>query len=100
MAEFLAERYEPGVVEAAVAEMAASLRRVSEQLAASRVGVKVISVRYMPSDEAVFIQLEADSVAAVEEVARRSGVVFDRISETVPVNAGAGTLGAEGRSER
>lgn len=85
MPEFLAEQYEPGITEAVVRSRAAALQTACDELTISGVEVRLIGTHYAPSDEVVFIEIGAGSVQAVEETARRAGLTFDRVTETVSV---------------
>lgn len=83
MREFLAEQYDPGAVEADVRQRAAALQRACRDLGASDVDVRVVFARYVPADEVVFVNFEAESREAVEEAGRQAGIAFDRVSETL-----------------
>lgn len=103
MPEFLAEQYEPGVTEAGGRTRIASLRQACDAIVssrASRVQARVISATFVPADEALLIEFEADSLAAVEEVADRAGLKFDRVSETVPLGAPSATAFTAGNEYR
>jgi hypothetical protein len=81
--EFLAEQYEPGAVEADVRQRAAALQRVCLELGASDIDIRVVFARYVPADEVVFVDFEAESREAIYEAARQVGIAFDRVSETL-----------------
>jgi hypothetical protein len=76
-AEFVAECLWPGVTEADLAEVDARARAAADE------GVSYLGSLLMPTDEVVFCFFKGPSAEAVETVAGRARIPFERILESV-----------------
>jgi hypothetical protein len=76
-AEYVAECLWPGVTEVDLAELDARAR------AAASKEVSYLGSLLMPADEVVFCFFQGPSAQAVETVAGRAGIPFERILESV-----------------
>jgi hypothetical protein len=76
-AEYVAECLWPGVTEVDLAELDARAR------AATSGDVRYLGSLLMPADEVVFCFFQGPSAQAVETVAGRAGIPFERILESV-----------------
>jgi Protein of unknown function (DUF4242) len=85
MAQFLVERYLPGMSEEA-------LRRALERLASATrgTGVRYIGSTIVVEDESCFCHFDASSADAVAEVNERAGMPLDRIVPALRVAPAAG----------
>jgi hypothetical protein len=52
------------------------------------VSVRFLRSVYVPEDETCFFLLEGESALAVAETARRAGLAFTRVEDTIAVPAG------------
>jgi Protein of unknown function (DUF4242) len=75
--EFVAECFWPGVTESDLARLDVAAR------ANSSGEVRYVSSMLMPEDEVVFCFFDGPSAAAVETVAQRVGIPFERIVASV-----------------
>lgn len=75
--EYVAEVFWPGVTERDLAELDARAR------AHAREEVRYVSSMLMPSDEVVFCFFVGPSAEAVQAVAERAEIPFERIVESV-----------------
>jgi hypothetical protein len=86
--EYLAECLWPGVTEADLAAVDARARASAE---AGSDDVSYLSSRLLPSDEVVFCFFEGPSAEAVQAVAERAQIPFERILESVHIQAACTT---------
>lgn len=63
-------------------------RRAADALAGEGADVRFLRSIYVPEDDTCFFLLEAESAAMVDEVGRRSGVSFQRVTQ--PMDAPRG----------
>jgi hypothetical protein len=85
---FLMERYWPGVEREDVATAEERLCRAAGELTHDGITVRIVSSTWLPADEVVLTQFEADDEDDVLEVSRRGGYPFDRV-QRVEVFTGA-----------
>lgn len=83
--EYLAECLWPGVTEIELAVLDARAREVAEAAAGSSEGVRYLGSMLMPKDEVVFFVFSGSSADAVEALAARAAIPFERIVESVRV---------------
>ena len=83
MAQFLVELYVSHTDPAALERNAESARRAACALTREGTPVRYLRSILVPADETCFVLLQAHSVAAAGEVARRAGLRFDRLAEAV-----------------
>jgi hypothetical protein len=76
-AEFVAECLWPGVTEADLAELDARVRATETE------GVRYLGSLLVPVDEVVFCFFQGPSAQAIESVAGRARIPFERILESV-----------------
>ena len=79
--EYLAECLWPGVTEADLADLDARARASAE----AGTDVRYLGSRLVPSDEVVFCFFEGPTADAVQAVAERAGIPFERILESIHV---------------
>ncbi len=83
MAEFLIELYVPRAEAASVERCAERARRAARELTREGTHVRYLRAIFVPEDETCFYLYEAATSAAVGEAARRAGLQFERVTETV-----------------
>lgn len=83
MPTFLVEAYQPRGRNKSLAEIERRARAAAAELSISGTAVRYLRSIYVPADETCFHFIEAASLEAVEEVGRRAGLAFDRITEAV-----------------
>lgn len=88
MPEFLLEFYLPRTNTAGVGLSAENARRAAEQLIQEGTQVRFLRAIYVPEDEICLFLYEAASPEAVGEAARRAGLSFERIAETMAEDSG------------
>jgi hypothetical protein len=85
VATFLVETYLSRERAAEVEEKAARLGRVIDEIVAARAGARPhlrhVRSYFVPDDETCFHVIEAPSGAVVAEIARRAGLIVDRVVE-------------------
>ncbi len=81
------ECYAPGLGAVAVADEGARIRAAVEVASATDNTVEYLGALLVAGDEAVFHAFDAADAAAVEAVARRAGLRYARIVESVAVSA-------------
>ena len=98
MRSYLAEVYASGAAGEGAGALAA--RAIEACAAARREGVVVdhLASLLIPADEICLQVFRASSSAAVEEVGRRAGLAFVRVTEAVAAPPGALEPRAEGRA--
>jgi Protein of unknown function (DUF4242) len=79
---YLVECYVPGRDERLEGTVTAA-RRAAEQLSAAGTSVRYVRSTLLPGDETCFHVFEAESSAAVDELARHAGLVGARIAEVI-----------------
>ena len=84
---YLVECYLPGIAEADVAAAGNRFRFAVEDLRSAGHDVTYLGALFLATDEAVFHQLRAADAAVVIEAARRAGVAFERVVESIGVGA-------------
>ena len=67
-------------------------RTVAAQLAREGTAVRYLRSIYVPADETCFRIVECASLEVIEELGRRAGLTFDRITEAVEPVATDGAL--------
>ena len=83
--EYLAECFWPGVTENDLTDLDGRARASAEATA----GVRYLGSMFVPGDEVVFCFFDAPSTEAVQAVAERGAIPFERIVESVHVPATA-----------
>lgn len=83
MPTFLVEAYEPRGRNGSLAEIEGRARAAAAELSRSGMAVRYLRSIYVPADETCFHVFEGSSIGQVEEVGRRAGLAFDRITEAV-----------------
>ncbi len=83
MPTFLIEAYEPNRHGESLADIERRSRTVAAELSREGTAVRYLRSIYVPADETCFHILEGASLEAIEELARRAGLAFDRITEAV-----------------
>jgi hypothetical protein len=83
MPEYLVELYVSRTDAAPLRERIETARRAAEELSGE--GTPVLQLRsiFVPADETCLLLYEASSVDAVQEVARRAALSFERLSAVV-----------------
>lgn len=94
---FLVECYLPGVAAADVAAAGERARQAAEELRASGGEIAYLGALFMAADEAVFHQFRASNAAVVVDASRLAGLAFERVVESVDVEAGGGIVGGAAR---
>ena len=84
---WLVECYAPGIRSAAVAGEGDRIRAAAEIAMARGAIVEYLGALLVAGDEAVFHAFDADDETVVAEVARRAGLGYARIVESVAVSA-------------
>jgi Protein of unknown function (DUF4242) len=85
---FLIETYEPNRHGESLADIERRSRTVAAELSREGTAVRYLRLIYVPADETCFYIVEGASLEVIEELARRAGLIFDRITEAVePVTA-------------
>ena len=82
MATFLIEAYEPTRRGASLGDIERRARTATAELSREGTAVRYLRSIYVPADETRFHLIESPSIEAVQEVGRRAGLDFGRISET------------------
>jgi hypothetical protein len=77
---FLVEAYTPATVR--IAEVEARARRAADHLAEAGADVRYVRAIFVPEDELCLHLLDAASVEAANDLARRAGISPDRIVKT------------------
>jgi hypothetical protein len=83
--EYLAECLWPGVTESQLAVLDVRARELATATVGSSEGVRYLGSMLMPDDEVVFFVFTGSSAAAVEALAERAAIPFERIVESVRV---------------
>jgi len=81
MTEFLAELYVPRTTAAAIGHVVDPVRSAAAELTAEGDPVRLLQSIFVPADETCLLLLEAASIDAVHETARRAALSFERIGE-------------------
>ena len=111
MSEFLVEVYLSPSTAGAVQPRPEDVSRAADQLSQEGVQVELVRTVFAPAEETCFFLFQAQSSDAVVEAARRSGLQFDRLVETVPdwadppvristTTTGANTTGQERKEQQ
>jgi hypothetical protein len=87
MAEYLVERYLPGITPDAVREATARLARAMRAMASEGTVVHHLHCTFVAEEEAVLCVFRGPSSHAVEEANRRAEFAFDRVIEATDVKA-------------
>lgn len=77
MTKFLVEAYTPATIQ--IAEVEARARRAADDLAKAGVEIQYVRAVFVPEDELCLHLLDAASVDAASDLARRAGISPDRI---------------------
>ena len=83
MPTFLIEAYEPNRHGESLADIERRSRTVAAELSREGTAVRYLRSIYVPADETCFHLFESPSIEGVQEVGRRAGLIFDRITEAV-----------------
>ena len=83
MPTFLVEAYEPNGHGESLAGIERRSRSVAAEVTREGTAVRYLRSIYVPADETCFHLFESLSIEGVEEVGRRAGLVFGRITEAV-----------------
>lgn len=83
MAEFMVEYFVARGDGAAVGRDAERTRRAAMELTREGTPVSYLRSIFVPEDETCFLLYEAASADAVREVARRTGIPFDRVADVI-----------------
>jgi hypothetical protein len=78
-AQFMVERYVPGITEEEVASGVARLEEAIEQMTREGVELRYLGSTFVPSEGSVFCVFEGQSQEGVEEANRRAQFPFYRI---------------------
>ena len=82
MAQFMVERYVPGVTEEALDSARERLASATRALASDGVDVRYLGSTFVPEEESCFCRFEGGSASDVRRVCESAGVPFARIHET------------------
>jgi uncharacterized protein DUF4242 len=82
---YVAECFWPGVTRDDLAQLDARVVASVDRKSRARDRVRYLGALLLPTDEVVFCFFDAPSADAVEIVARRANIPFDRILESVNV---------------
>ena len=83
MPTFLVEAYEPNGHRESLADIERRSRAMAAELSREGIAVRYLRSIYVPADETCFHVFEGQSLEAIEELGRRAGLIFDRITEAV-----------------
>jgi hypothetical protein len=84
---YLVECYAPGIDRARVGSEAARAAAAAAELRADGVSVEYLQALLVCADEVVFHVFASDGAAAVREASLRAGVAFERVLESVALDA-------------
>ena len=88
---YVAECFWPGVTREDIVQLDARVLASVDRKSRMSVGVRYLGALLLPTDEVVFCFFDAPSADAVEVVARRAKIPFERILRSVNVpSAGRG----------
>lgn len=91
MRRFLVEAYAPRDTRVGLTQAVAQVRQVAREMTRGGVRVRHLRSILVPEDETCFHLFESLSLEAVEEVGRRAGLAFDRVTEAIePVKTEGG----------
>jgi hypothetical protein len=82
---YVAECYWPGVTRDDLAQLDARVLASVDRKSRVRERVRYLGALLLPTDEVVFCLFDAPSADAVEVVARRANIPFDRILQSVNI---------------
>lgn len=91
--EYLAECLWPGVTEAEFAALDLRVREIAGGATGTDTDIRYLGSMLMPGDEVVFVLFSGPSATAVQALAARAEIPFERIVESVCV---AGPTESEG----
>ncbi|HYN34936.1 MAG TPA: hypothetical protein VES40_20090 [Ilumatobacteraceae bacterium] len=83
--DYFVECYCSDRSEAAVSERTARIASITEELTADGRFIVLLGSVLVASDEVCFWRFRSASIAEIEEVARRSGIGFDRVTPSIDV---------------
>lgn len=90
MAQYMVERYVPGVTDAELATARKRLASAAEALAARGVDVRYLGSTFVPEEESCFCRFEGGSADGVRQACEQAGVAFARIHETRDLSSDQG----------
>lgn len=82
MTEFLVELYIPRTTADAAGYAIDRVRRATVELTAEGTSIRFLHSIFVPTDETCLFLLEAESIDAVRNAARRAALSFEHIAET------------------
>jgi hypothetical protein len=85
---FLVERYWPDIDETRARELAASLERTAQAMAAEGIAVRHVGSILMPRDRVVFSLIAATDEASARQLTARVGAPADRIAIAIKLTEG------------
>jgi hypothetical protein len=100
VAEFLLEIYVPRTDGLAVERGEARARIAAEELSREGTPVRFVRSIFVPEDETCFYLCEAASNDAVRQLAKRAGLSFDRVVESVAPATAGGRAKPQVRNEK
>ena len=89
--EYLAECFWPGVTPADVRELDARVEASAAESGDTNTRVRYLGAMVVAEDDVAFFCFSGDSALAVEIVARRAGIPFERVVESTrisPISSG------------
>jgi hypothetical protein len=86
-ATFLLECFWPGVTEEAIAETSERARRVAKELEREGHAARYLGSQFVPGDEVVFFEVDADSEDTVKALGDLAGIPYERVVGAVRVPA-------------
>jgi hypothetical protein len=84
---FLLECFWPGVTEAVIADASGRARRVARELGDDGHPTRYLGSQFVPGDEVVFFEVEADSEETVRALGDLAGIPYERVVGSVRVPA-------------
>ena len=86
-ATFLVERYWPGVTPETLEEAVTRLKEATAEMTGEGMPVRYLGSIYVPGDEVVFCLFSGQSAEIVTRANERAGVQFDRVVESIHMEA-------------
>jgi hypothetical protein len=83
VAEFLVELYVSRTEAVLAARGTERARLAADELTAQGTPARLVRSLFVPEDETCFLLIQAASIEVVREAARRAGLSFERVSETL-----------------